>query len=129
MLKSLSGVAAEAFPNGLACASDHQTLGVHSGTHIDDPWHHHLSSEGKRFKTPDEFPLAWAYSDGVVLNMTHKRPGGVISLADIHEALKKINYHLKPLDIVLTRTDTISFGTQRSIGPITPGWDGRQQYG
>ena len=38
--------------------------------------------------------------------MTHKKPGDVINVADIQAALEKINYQLKPLDIVLIRTDT-----------------------
>lgn len=109
MLKSFPGITAEDLPEGLAWASDDLTLSVHSGTHMDAPWHFHPTSEGKRAKTIDEFPLEWGYGNGVVLNMTHKKPGEVISVADMEKALKKIKYQLKPLDIVLIRTDTDKF--------------------
>jgi kynurenine formamidase len=106
MLRSFPGVPQEALPDGLAWADDHLTLSVHAGTHMDAPWHYHPTSEGKRAKTIDEFPLAWGYGNGVVLDMTHKKPGELITVADIQQALKKIGYQLKPLDIVLIRTDT-----------------------
>ncbi len=106
MLKSFPGITVDDLPNGLAWASDELSLSVHSGTHMDAPWHYHPTSEGKPSKTIDEFPLAWGYGDGVVLDMTHKKPGEVIGVADMKEALKKIDYELKPLDIVLVRTDT-----------------------
>ena len=106
MLRSFPGVPQEALPRGLAWADDHLTLSVHAGTHMDAPWHFHPTAEGKRAKTIDEFPLEWGYGHGVVLDMTHKKPGELISTADILKALKKMKYRLKPLDIVLIRTDT-----------------------
>jgi kynurenine formamidase len=106
MLRSFPGVPQEALPDGLAWADDYLTLGVHVGTHMDAPWHYHPTSEGKPSKTIDEFPLEWGYGHGVVLDMTHKKPGELITVADIEAALKKIKYQLKPLDIVLIRTDT-----------------------
>jgi len=106
MLRSFPGVPAEALPDGLAWADDYLTLSVHAGTHMDAPWHYHPTSEGKRAKTIDEFPLAWGYSDGMVLDMTHKKRGELITVADVQAALAKIDYQLKPLDIVLIRTDT-----------------------
>ena len=75
------------------------------GTHMDAPWHFHPTSEGKRSKTIDEIPIEYCFSDGVVLDMSHKNPGDLISSEDIQDALQKINYTLKPLDIVLIRTD------------------------
>ena len=106
MLRSFPGVPQEALPSGLAWADDHLTLSVHAGTHMDAPWHYHPTSEGKPSKTIDEFPLAWGYGHGVVLDMTHKKRGELITVADVQAALKKIDYQLKPLDIVLIRTDT-----------------------
>jgi kynurenine formamidase len=106
MLRSFPGVPQEALPDGLAWADDHLTLSVHAGTHMDAPWHYHPTTEGKRAKTIDEFPLEWGYGNGVVLDMTQKKPGELITVADVQEALKKMKYQLKPLDIVLIRTDT-----------------------
>ena len=41
----------------------------------------------------------------VVLDMTHKGAGDEISDTDLEEAIKKIDYSIKPLDIILIRTD------------------------
>ncbi len=109
MLSGFPGVTPEDLPDGLGWAHDILTLSTHSGTHMDAPWHYHPTSEGKKSKTIDEVPLEWAYGDGVVLDMRHKKAGEVISVADLQEALKKIGYRLKPLDIVLIMTGTDRF--------------------
>jgi kynurenine formamidase len=49
--------------------------------------------------------LEWGYGDGVLMNMTHKKPGEVITPEDMSEALAMTGRQLKPLDIVLARTD------------------------
>jgi kynurenine formamidase len=64
---------------------------VHTGTHIDAPYHFGTKCEGKEAKKIDEMPLEWFYSDGVVLDLTHKKPAEAISPQDIEEALKRIN--------------------------------------
>ncbi|MFW9875094.1 MAG: cyclase family protein [Candidatus Thorarchaeota archaeon] len=53
----------------------------------------------------DAIPLKYCFSDGVVVDMTHKEVGELVSTKDIQDALQKVNYKLKPLDIVLIRTD------------------------
>jgi len=105
MVNSFPGITGEDLPDGLGWADDYLSLGVHMGTHMDAPWHFHPTSEGKRSKTIDEIPLKFCFSDGVVLDMTHKEIGEVITTKDIQEALQNIKYKLKPLDIVLIRTD------------------------
>ncbi|MDA0999284.1 MAG: cyclase family protein [bacterium] len=83
----------------------------HTGTHIDSPWHN--NPEG--FAT-ERIPLEWTFSDGVVLDFTGKESGYEIMAADIEAALKKIGYALKPLDIVLIRTDA------------SRGWETNEHY-
>ena len=77
---------------------------VHIGTHLDYSFHYGSRSEGRPAKTAEEIPLAWCYSDGVKLNLKHKKPAEAISAEDVKTALKKISYTLKPLDIVLLHT-------------------------
>jgi len=77
---------------------------VHSGTHLDYSFHYGSKSEGRASRTADEIPLEWCYQDGVKLDLTHKTPEEVIKDSDIKEALDKINYTLKPKDIVLLYT-------------------------
>ncbi len=82
---------------------------VHIGTHLDYSFHYGSKSEGRMSKTADEIPLEWCYQDGVKLNLLHKNPNEVISAKDIEGALNKINYQLKPLDIVLLHTGADKF--------------------
>ncbi|MEI8349321.1 MAG: cyclase family protein [Candidatus Omnitrophota bacterium] len=77
---------------------------VHIGTHLDYSFHYGSKSEGRASKTAEEIPLQWCYQNGVKLDVSHKKPNEVIIAADIEAALKKINYSLKALDIVLLRT-------------------------
>ncbi len=90
--------------HGLGPAWEEISLNTHSGTHLDSPWHYHPVSEGKLAKTIDEVPLSWCYGDGVVLDLRHKNSGELITPSDIQEALDKIKYQLKPMDIVLLMT-------------------------
>jgi len=90
--------------DGTAWAFEYLSLTSHTATHMDAPWHFGPTSEGRRARTIDEVPLEWCYSDGVVLDMRHKKPGELITVEDLQEALHKIGYTLKPLDIVLIMT-------------------------
>lgn len=77
---------------------------VHSGTHLDYSFHYGSKSEGRESKTAEEIPLQWCFADGVRLDLTHKDSSEVIKDEDIKQALAKINYELKPADIVLLYT-------------------------
>jgi len=78
---------------------------VHMGTHVDAPFHYGSKSQGQPSKYIDDLPLEWCLSDGVVLDFSHKKYPEIINKQDIIDALEKINYKLKPMDIVLIRTD------------------------
>lgn len=84
---------------------------VHMGTHVDAPFHYGSTSEGKPAKYINDLPLEWCYSDAVVLDFRHKKYPEIIEKKDVAEALKKINYKLKPLDIVLINT-----GADKMVG-------------
>jgi len=77
---------------------------VHMGTHVDAPFHYGSTCEGKPAKRIMEIPLEWCYGDGVVLNFTHLKYPQNIGKENVVEALKKINYKIKPMDIVLIHT-------------------------
>lgn len=77
---------------------------VHIGTHLDYSFHYGSKSEGRPAKTAEEIPLEWCYADGVKLDLTHKSANEAITASDLEQALKKINYTLKPYDIVLLHT-------------------------
>ena len=93
-------------PDGLGWATEHINLTTHSGTHLDAPYHYHPTmSNGQRAIRIDEVPLEWCFSDGVLLDFSHKADGAGISAGDIRQELERIKYEIKPLDIVLIRTD------------------------
>jgi kynurenine formamidase len=96
---------------------------VHVGTHLDYSFHYGSTSEGRAAKTAEEIPLELCYSEGVKLNLTHKKPAETINASDIEAALKKINYALKPNDIVLLYTGADKlFGSPRYFSDY-PGID------
>lgn len=92
------------YSSGLGWAYEWLTIMTHCGTHLDAPWHFFPMAEGELAKTIDEIPLEWCFSDGVVLDMRHKKSSEEITKDDVKNALKRINYIIKPLDIVLIET-------------------------
>ncbi|MFH0858973.1 MAG: cyclase family protein [Candidatus Omnitrophota bacterium] len=96
---------------------------VHVGTHLDYSFHYGSKSENRVSKTADEIPLEWCYSNAVKIDLSYKKPNEVITSADIESGLKKINYTLKSLDIVLLRTGAdILYGTPKYFSDY-PGVD------
>lgn len=73
----------------------------HAGTHLDS-WQH---ANPKAPISAEKIPLEYCYGNGVILDLSHKKPGEEISVIDLENALGKIAYKIKPLDIVLIRTD------------------------
>ncbi len=99
------GLEKDQLPEGLGWALEMVTLTTHSGTHLDAPYHYHPSMDnGKPALTIDEIPLDWCFRDGVVLDFSYLNDGEAITSDHIDQALDKIGYTLKPLDIVLIRT-------------------------
>lgn len=96
---------------------------VHSGTHLDYSFHYGSKSQGRTSKTADEIPLDLCYQDGVRLDLTHKTSDQVIKDEDIKEALSKINYNLKPKDIVLLYTGSDKLFGQPEYFSDYPGVD------
>lgn len=85
-------------------ASESVTLSSHAGTHVDAPYHFGAEVGGAPARTIDQVPLEWCYGDGVLLDFSHCHAGYVITPDNLHQALGKIEYVLKPTDIVLIRT-------------------------
>ena len=110
-----------ALPDGKFAATEIITLSTHSGTHLDAPWHYGPTSGGKPAKTIDKIPLEWCYGDGVVLDLSYKRRGEGITKEDIEQSLSKINYTLKPFDIVLIRTDSSKHFNEPGYENMQPG--------
>lgn len=80
-------------------------FGTHSSTHSDAPYHYNSTVEGQPARTIDELPLEWFRAPGVVLDFTTKADGDPIRAQEMRTQLDSIGHELKPLDIVLVRTD------------------------
>jgi kynurenine formamidase len=108
--EALFGLPAELLRNGEGWATETFTrLGTHNSTHVDAPWHYNSTVEGARAQTIDELPLEWFFGPGVVLDMTDKRDGDAMTVADAEDALTQIDHELKPGEIVLVRTGRDEF--------------------
>ena len=80
-------------------ASSMIVTGDHIGTHMDSLRHLRDDAPG-----PEGIPLEYCFGDGVCLDFRHLPNGAGITVDDMKAALKKIDYTLKPLDIVLIHT-------------------------
>lgn len=77
---------------------------VHMGTHVDAPFHYGSTCEGKPAKRIEDIPLEWCMGPGVVLDFTHLKYPSNINKEEVLKALEKIDYKIKPMDIVLIYT-------------------------
>ncbi len=105
MKEFFPGLEKEQLPEGLGWSLEVLSLTTHSGTHLDAPYHYHPKMDkGEPALTIDQIPLEWCFSDGVVLDFSHKADGERVNSEDVRAELDRIGYGLKPLDIVLVRT-------------------------
>ncbi len=120
MAEQRFGLGPEYWADGLGWQVEQVTLTTHSGTHVDAPAHYGPARHGEA-RTIDQVPLRWCFSDGVLLDMTHKQRGERITREDAQNELARIGYSLKPYDIVLVRTDTSKYFKQPGYDMKHPG--------
>ena len=92
------------YSGGLGWALEEVHAITHTGTHVDAPYHYAPTSEGRPARTIDEVPLEWCFAPGVVIDVRHLAAGELISIDVLRQALAKIDYQLRPRDIVLLQT-------------------------
>lgn len=103
MAKLLKADNKEVVPNGFA--AELYTSDTHATTHLDAPWHYGPKmNNGEPTMTIEEIPLEWCYGDGVVVDFSDRPDGYTVTAKDFEEAFQKMNYTLKPFDIVLVHT-------------------------
>ena len=99
------GLTPQMLPEGKGWAVEKVTLGTHTGTHLDAPWHFHPTmSGGERAITIDEVPLDWCFGHGVKLDFRHFPDGYVVGAAEVEAELQRIGHNLRPMDIVVVNT-------------------------
>ncbi|MDM8549490.1 cyclase family protein [Desulfobacterales bacterium HSG2] len=111
------GIEKKDLPGGLGWAVEMVSLTTHSGTHLDAPYHYHPTMDkGKPALTIDEIPLEWCFGDGVLLDFRHKADGERITPTDVKKELERIEYKIKPFDIVLIQTGAdAAWGTEEYL--------------
>ena len=99
------GATVDDLPEGNGWAIDFVQCCTHSGTHLDAPWHYYPTmNNGEPAWTIDQVPLDWCMGPGVKVDMRDKPDGYRLMAKDFEDYFKKINYELKPGDIVLLNT-------------------------
>ncbi|MGI9544503.1 MAG: cyclase family protein [Cyclobacteriaceae bacterium] len=96
-------------------------MGVHSTTHIDAPWHYSATCDGVPAKTADQIPLEWCFSEGLVIDMTHKADFDPITVDDIQDFIKREDLTLKADMIVLIRTGRDKFNGTKDFHKVGSG--------
>ncbi len=107
-------------PNGKGWATETITLGTHSGTHMDAPWHFAPIQDKeigeKRAMTIDEIPLEWCIAPLIILDVTDYKEGYVMYPEDVDKKLKEIDHELQNGDILVIKTNASNYyGTKEYI--------------
>ena len=77
-------------------------LGEHTGTHVDAINHMARQYRGQSI---DTMPLTMFYTEGICLDLSHKRLRELIEPADLERALTEAGLEIEPGDTVLLYTD------------------------
>lgn len=110
VIEAMFGVGSELLRDGEGWAlEEFLRLGTHSSTHVDAPWHYNSRIGEEPAQTIDRLPLEWFFAPGVVCDFSDRADGEVVEAADLEAELGRIGHDLRPLDIVLVRTDRDAF--------------------
>ena len=108
MVNMFPGITADDIPDRAAWAVELISLCTHTGTHMDAPWHYHPTMDhGKQAWTIDEVPLEWCIGNGVVIDVSDCPDGYVCTKEDLQHYFRKIDYTVKPGDIILVHTSAM----------------------
>lgn len=89
-------------------ASERLSVGTHSVTHLDAPFHYNSTIQGRPSATIDELPLDWFFAPGVVVDAIGREDGDAVTLEQMQAGIAAAGHMLEPLDIVLVHTGTDS---------------------
>jgi len=129
-MKSFFGVEPEdlVYSDGQGWAIERINAITHTGTHVDAPYHYGATSEGKPARRIDDVPLEWCFAPGVVLDVRDHPDGKELTIDDLARCLERIDYQLRPRDIVLLwtgadeRIDSPKYFAQPGLGRDATLW-------
>lgn len=117
----LFGLEPHEWPGPLAWSTETVTLGTHTGTHVDAPFHYWPKTGDQPAKTVDQLPLEWFYGPGVLLDFSWKKSGEEITKQDVIEELERIQHRLSPFEIVLIYTGSDKYYYEPGYSERHPG--------
>lgn len=92
-------------------AGERLSIGTHSVTHLDAPYHYNSTVQGRPSETIDELPLEWFFAPGVVVDALGREDGDAVTTEQMRRGIEAAGHELRPLDIVLVHT-----GSDRHYG-------------
>jgi kynurenine formamidase len=87
-------------------AAERLSIGTHSVTHLDAPYHYNSTIQGRPSETIDELPLEWFFAPGVVVDALEREDGDAVTTEQMQAGVAAAGHELKALDIVLVHTGT-----------------------
>jgi kynurenine formamidase len=87
-------------------AAERLSIGTHSVTHLDAPYHYNSTIQGRPSETIDELPLEWFFAPGVVVEALEREDGDAVTAEQMQAGIAAAGHELQPLDIVLVQTGT-----------------------
>jgi kynurenine formamidase len=87
-------------------AAERLSIGTHSVTHLDAPYHYNSTIQGRPSETIDELPLEWFFAPGVVVDALEREDGDAVTAEQMQAGIEAAGHELRPLDIVLVQTGT-----------------------
>jgi kynurenine formamidase len=116
-----AGLAPEVLGGRANAMEEFEFLTTHTGTHMDAPWHYAPTAGDGPASTIDQIPLEWCLGEGLWLDLRGMRPGDPIGQAELDQALRRIGYTLKPMDIVLLCTGVAAHYGEPGCDGMSPG--------
>jgi len=107
--------------DGEGPATEHLSLGTHSATHVDAPYHYNSTIQGRPAQTIDEVPLEHFFGPGVVVDALGREDGDAVTLEQMQAGIAAAGHALTPGDIVLVHTGCDRFYDQPDYMAHGPG--------
>lgn len=110
--RSLYGIPSSALPGGLGFAGEiFERLSTHAGTHLDAPWHYAPTANGGPAATIDEVPLSWCVGTLMVLDVSDRATGDLLTAEDVKERSRAVGREPRAGDVL-----TFFTGAERAWG-------------
>jgi kynurenine formamidase len=109
VIETMFGVPSRLLRDGEGWANERFSLGTHSATHVDAPYHYNSHIQGQPAATIDKLPLERFFGPGVVVDVTDHADGDAVTREQMEAGIAAAGHALEPGDIVLVHTGRDAF--------------------